>query len=176
MPEPCRGCRFAERCRAERMACDSAAGWAAGLPELRWRMAPRAPTRARLEAIIEIEQRQRRERAAQSQGSSRRWQEPKSAVIREPGIRIGEISRELEKAPSGKASHSLPSAGKSKSATLRDAGISTATAHRAEQLAAVATPLQIAAPGASCAVDVGKENAPEAGALSPASGPVNRAA
>ena len=51
-------------------------------------------------------------------------------------IRIGEISRELEKAPSGKASHSLPSAGKSKSATLRDAGISTSTAHRAEQLAA----------------------------------------
>ena len=51
-------------------------------------------------------------------------------------IRIGEISRELEKAPSGKASHALPSAGKSKSATLRDAGISTSTAHRAEQLAA----------------------------------------
>ena len=49
-------------------------------------------------------------------------------------IRIGEISRELEKAPSGKASHSLPSAGKSKSATVRDAGISTSTAHRAEQL------------------------------------------
>ena len=52
-------------------------------------------------------------------------------------IRIGAISRELEKAPSGKASHSLPSAGKKlKSATLRDAGISTSTAHRAEQLAA----------------------------------------
>ena len=108
---------------------------------------------------MEIEQRQRRERAAQSQGSSRRWQEPKSAVIREPGIRIGEISRELEKAPSGKASHSLPSAGKKlKSATLRDAGISTSTAHRAEQLAAgdsrVATPLQISAPGPSYAADV----------------------
>ncbi len=73
-------------------------------------------------------------------------------------IRIGEISRELEKAPSGKASHSLPSAGKSKSATLRDAGISTSTAHRAEQLAAgdsrVATPLQISAPGPSYAADV----------------------
>ena len=118
VPEPCRGCRFAERCRAERMACDSAAGWAAGLPELRWRMAPRAPTRARLEAIIEIEQRQRRERAAQSQGSSRRWQEPKSAVIREPGIRIGEISRELEKAHKvGTGNHvQFPSGGKFKAA------------------------------------------------------------
>ena len=54
-------------------------------------------------------------------------------------IRIGEISRELEKAQSGKAAHSLPSAGKSKTDTLRDAGISTSTAHRAEQLAAHAT-------------------------------------
>lgn len=63
VPEPCRGCRFAARCRAERLACDAAAGWA-GLPELRWRAAPRAPSRARLEAIIEIEQRQRRARAA----------------------------------------------------------------------------------------------------------------
>ena len=124
VPEPCRGCRFAPRCRADKLACDAAAGWAAGLSEIRWRAAPRAPTRARLEAIIEIEQRQRRERAAQSQGSSRRWQEPKSAVICEPGIRIGEISRELEKAHKvGTGNHiQFPSDGKSKAATLRDAG------------------------------------------------------
>ena len=64
VPEPCKGCRFAPRCRAERMACDAAAGWAAGLSEIRWRAAPRAPTRARLEALAEIEQRKRRERAA----------------------------------------------------------------------------------------------------------------
>ena len=86
----------------------------------------------------------------------------KSATLR-AYIRIGEISRELEKAPGdgGYNRKARPSGGKSqKSATLRAAGISTATAHRAEQLAAVATPLQIAAPGASCAVDVGKENAP----------------
>ena len=51
-------------------------------------------------------------------------------------IRIGEISRELEKAKPGPAGEIVPSAGKSKSATLRDAGISTSTAHRAEQLAA----------------------------------------
>jgi hypothetical protein len=64
IPAPCRGCRFAARCRAERLACDAAAGWAAGLSELRWRMAPRAPSRARLEALAEIEQRKRRELAA----------------------------------------------------------------------------------------------------------------
>ena len=52
-------------------------------------------------------------------------------------IRIGEISRELEKAKPGPAGEIVPSAGKKlKSATLRDAGISTSTAHRAEQLAA----------------------------------------
>ena len=45
------------------MACDAAAGWAAGLSEIRWRGAPRAPTRARLEALAEIEQRKRRELA-----------------------------------------------------------------------------------------------------------------
>ena len=123
VPEPCRGCRFADRCRAERLACDAAAGWAVGLSELRWRAAPRAPTRARLEAIMEIEQRQRQARAAQSQGSSQRWEEPKSAVICEPGIRIGEISRELETSKGGSNPQAtIPSGGKSKSATLRDAG------------------------------------------------------
>ena len=59
VPEPCRGCRFAPRCRAERLACDAAAGWAAGLSEIRWRAAPRAPSRARLEALVEIEARKR---------------------------------------------------------------------------------------------------------------------
>ena len=96
-PEPCAGCRFAARCKVEHLACDALAVWASGAGELRWRAAPRAPSRARLEALVEIE-------------------------ARKAPIRIGEISRELEKAPSGKASHSLPSAGKSKSATLRDAG------------------------------------------------------
>ena len=54
-------------------------------------------------------------------------------------IRIGEISRELEKAvPANGHGAGLPTGGKTKSATLRDAGISTSTAHRAEQLAAPA--------------------------------------
>ena len=98
VPEPCRGCRFAPRCRADKLACDAAAGWAAGLSEIRWRAAPRAPTRARLEAIIEIE-------------------------ARKAPIRIGGISRELEKAKPGPAGEIVPSAGKKlKSATLRDAG------------------------------------------------------
>lgn len=53
--------------------------------------------------------------------------------------RIGEISRELEKGPSGRASVSLPTAGKSKTETLKSAGISTSAAHRAEQLASIPT-------------------------------------
>lgn len=52
-------------------------------------------------------------------------------------IRIGELSRELEKAPSGRAAQkdSLPSPGQSKAETLKAAGISTSSAQRAERLA-----------------------------------------
>jgi len=50
-------------------------------------------------------------------------------------VRIGEISSELEKAPSGRASHSLPNSGKSKAAVLESAGISTSAAQRYEKLA-----------------------------------------
>ncbi len=46
------------------------------------------------------------------------------------GVRIGEISSELEKAPSGKAAHSLPTGGKSKSQTLKSAGLSTSVAEQ----------------------------------------------
>ena len=63
-PEPCVGCRFAARCRQERLACDALCVWSAGAGELRWRAAPRAPTRARLEALVEVEQRKARELAA----------------------------------------------------------------------------------------------------------------
>jgi hypothetical protein len=51
--------------------------------------------------------------------------------------RIGELSLELDKAPSGKAAHSLPSNGKSKSRALKAAKISKSTAHRCEQVAAI---------------------------------------
>jgi hypothetical protein len=51
--------------------------------------------------------------------------------------RIGELSRELEKAePGGVGGGSkIPPMGSSKSETLAAAGISTSTAHRYEQLA-----------------------------------------
>lgn len=52
-------------------------------------------------------------------------------------VRIGEISRELEKAKPGPTGKIVPSAEKKlKSDALHAAGISTSTAHRAEQLAA----------------------------------------
>ena len=57
IPEPCEFCRFAARCRAERLACDALAVWSSGAGELRWRAAPRAPTRARFEALAEVEKR-----------------------------------------------------------------------------------------------------------------------
>ena len=57
IPEPCVGCRFAARCRAERLACDALAVWGCGVSESRWRAAPRAPTRARFEALAEVEKR-----------------------------------------------------------------------------------------------------------------------
>ena len=56
-PEPCQSCRFAARCRTERLACDALAVWSAGASAIRWGAAPRAPTRARFEALREIEQR-----------------------------------------------------------------------------------------------------------------------
>ena len=63
-PEPCQSCRFAARCKAERLACDAMAVWASGAGAIRWGAAPRAPTRARLDALREIEQRKARELAA----------------------------------------------------------------------------------------------------------------
>ena len=58
-PEPCQFCRFSTRCKAERLACDALAVWSSGAGESRWRAAPRAPTRARAEALVEIEARKR---------------------------------------------------------------------------------------------------------------------
>ena len=64
MPEPCQWCRFSARCRADHLACDAVAVWSSGASETRWRAAPRAPTRARFEALVEIEERKARELAA----------------------------------------------------------------------------------------------------------------
>ncbi len=52
-PAPCQGCRFAERCGAQRLACDAYALFMAGAAERRWCMAPRAPTAARFAALFE---------------------------------------------------------------------------------------------------------------------------
>lgn len=51
--------------------------------------------------------------------------------------RIGELSKALEVAPSGRAAVSLPNVGKSKSEALKEAGLSKSEAHRCEQVAAV---------------------------------------
>lgn len=51
--------------------------------------------------------------------------------------RVGELSAALDKAPSGRASVSLPSDGKSKTDALAAAGLSSSEAHRCEQIAKV---------------------------------------
>jgi N6-adenosine-specific RNA methylase IME4 len=51
--------------------------------------------------------------------------------------RIGELSKSLEKAPSGKAAHSRSIDGTSKTEALKAAGLSKAEAHRCEQVATV---------------------------------------
>lgn len=51
--------------------------------------------------------------------------------------RIGELSAALETAPSGRAAVSLPAVGKSKSDALTEAGISSSSANRYEQVAAI---------------------------------------
>lgn len=52
-PSPCESCRLARRCGAERLACEAFGMFAAGEGAPRWQAAPRAPTRARWEAIYE---------------------------------------------------------------------------------------------------------------------------
>jgi len=44
---PCQSCRFAERCKVNQLACDCFALYLAGKSEMRWRIAPRVPTRER---------------------------------------------------------------------------------------------------------------------------------
>jgi len=52
-PAPCDdGCKFRERCAAGRLACEAFCMYMAGLAAKRWREAPRAPTRARYEAVV----------------------------------------------------------------------------------------------------------------------------
>jgi hypothetical protein len=49
-PCPCEGCRFAQRCASEQLACAAYQSYAQGAGKPRWSRAPRAPTRALYEA------------------------------------------------------------------------------------------------------------------------------
>jgi hypothetical protein len=52
--------------------------------------------------------------------------------------RIGQLSKELEKVETaGPSTVRLPASGKPKAAVLKEAGLSTSTAHRCEQVAEV---------------------------------------
>ena len=49
---PCDACRLKRRCADELLACDAFAMFAAGETVARWKGAPRAPTRARFDALF----------------------------------------------------------------------------------------------------------------------------
>ena len=51
-PCPCDGCRFAVRCKDERLACVAFSLFMAGKSPVLWKMAPRTPTRGRYEALL----------------------------------------------------------------------------------------------------------------------------
>jgi hypothetical protein len=51
-PCPCDGCRLAERCKVERLACDAFAMVMAGKLPARWAVAPPVPTRARYKSVL----------------------------------------------------------------------------------------------------------------------------
>jgi hypothetical protein len=52
-PCPCDACKHAVRCKAQLLACDAYGMYVASESERRWRLAPRAPTSARYQALLE---------------------------------------------------------------------------------------------------------------------------
>lgn len=50
---PCDGCRHAPRCKAQFLSCQAFSMYVAAEPAKRWRAAPRAPTTARYQALLE---------------------------------------------------------------------------------------------------------------------------
>lgn len=54
---PCDGCRFAVKCRAEKLLCETFSLYVSGAGQPRWRIAPRAPTHEQYLALLELEQR-----------------------------------------------------------------------------------------------------------------------
>jgi hypothetical protein len=57
---PCIGCRHETRCVAEGLCCGACALFRRGLPEARYRIAPRVPSKAIAETIEELARRPRR--------------------------------------------------------------------------------------------------------------------
>jgi len=55
-PFPCQECRHAARCKASLEACAAFSLYVAHAGELRWRAAPRMPTRALFETIFPVAQ------------------------------------------------------------------------------------------------------------------------
>lgn len=53
-PAPCDNCRYADRCRLERLPCDAFAVYLSGASENRWRNAPRLPSRERAAALLGV--------------------------------------------------------------------------------------------------------------------------
>jgi hypothetical protein len=56
-PAPCDGCRFAAKCRAEKLTCAAFTLYVSGAGRPRWRVAPRAPTGVLYSALLEVESR-----------------------------------------------------------------------------------------------------------------------
>jgi hypothetical protein len=49
---PCDGCHLAARCNVQLLACETFSMYLHNEPPARWLCAPRAPTRARYEALL----------------------------------------------------------------------------------------------------------------------------
>ena len=51
-PAPCECCKFAQLCASEHLACAAYSMFLHDQPAARWRLAPRAPTTERYEALL----------------------------------------------------------------------------------------------------------------------------
>jgi hypothetical protein len=51
-PCPCEGCRLVLRCKPDHLACVAFSLFMAGKSAVRWRIAPRVPTRERYEGLL----------------------------------------------------------------------------------------------------------------------------
>lgn len=60
---PCLSCRHQARCEAEGLCCDASALFRQGLPEIRYRLAPRLPSRARWEAFMAVRARPKKKKS-----------------------------------------------------------------------------------------------------------------